>query len=285
VAEKQLLIADKKKRLMAILAGYDVLAVAFSGGVDSTFLLAAAREALGERVVAITAVSPVHSQRETREAAEIARTLGVRHIMAPSREMRAPGFIANPPNRCYICKKIVFGDVLRIAAERGITRVAHGVNLDDLEDYRPGLRAAEEMGVVAPLAEAGLTKVDIRALSRRMRLPTWNRPSMACLASRIPYGQPITPEALKGVEAAEEVLHDLGFYGCRVRHHGEVARIEVAPADLKRTMSPAVRAEILKRLRKIGFKYVALDLEGYVPGSLNRSLGKKQRRFPRGPAE
>jgi uncharacterized protein len=183
--------------------------------------------------------------------------------------------VANPPDRCYTCKQLIFGEIIRIAASIGMERVAHGVNLDDLGDYRPGLKAAEEMGVVAPLAEAGLTKADIRALSRRMRLPTWNKPSMACLASRIPYGRPITPEALKMVEAAEEVLQRLGFYGCRVRHHGEVARIEVVPGDLKKTMHPEVRAEILESLRKIGFRHVAVDLEGYVQGSLNRALANK----------
>jgi uncharacterized protein len=189
--------------------------------------------------------------------------------------MTDPGFIANPPDRCYTCKQLIFAEIIRIAASMGMKRVAHGVNLDDLGDYRPGLKAAEEMGVMAPLAEAGLTKADIRVLSRRMRLPTWNKPSMACLASRIPYGRPITPEALKMVEAAEEVLQRLGFYGCRVRHHGEVARIEVVPGDLKKAMHPEVRADILESLRTIGFRHVAVDLEGYVQGSLNRALIKK----------
>jgi len=267
--------ANRKKRLIAILQAYDGLVVAFSGGVDSTFLLAAAQEALGDRVTAVTADSPIHSRREIREALETAKALGVKHIRVPFAEMTAPAFVANPPDRCYTCKQLIFAEIIRIAASMGVERVAHGVNLDDLGDYRPGLRAAEEMGVVAPLVEAGLTKADIRALSRRMGLPTWNKPSMACLASRIPYGRPITPEALKMVEAAEEVLQRLGFYGCRVRHHGEVARIEVAPGDLKKTMHPAVRAEILERLRKIGFRHVAVDLEGYVPGSLNRALAKK----------
>ena len=266
---------DKKKRLIGILQAYDGLVVAFSGGVDSTFLLAAAHEALGDRVTAVTADSPIHSRREIREALETAKALGVKHVVVPFAEMTDPGFVANPPDRCYTCKQLIFGEIIRIAASIGMERVAHGVNLDDLGDYRPGLKAAEEMGVVAPLAEAGLTKADIRALSRRMRLPTWNKPSMACLASRIPYGRPITPEALKMVEAAEEVLQRLGFYGCRVRHHGEVARIEVVPGDLKKTMHPEVRAEILESLRKIGFRHVAVDLEGYVQGSLNRALVNK----------
>ena len=268
--------ADKKKRLIGILQAYDGLVVAFSGGVDSTFLLAAAKEALGDRVTAVTADSPIHSRREIREALETAKALGAKHIVVPFAEMTAPGFVTNPPDRCYTCKQLIFAEIIRIAASMGIERVAHGVNLDDLEDYRPGLKAAEEMGVVAPLADAGLTKADIRALSRRMRLPTWNKPSMACLASRIPYGRPITPEVLKMVEAAEEILQGLGFSGCRVRHHGEVARIEMAAGDVNRAMRPAVRSQILKDLKDIGFAHVTVDLEGYVQGSLNRALASKR---------
>jgi uncharacterized protein len=195
VARKNPSLEDKRKRFSRFLKGYDSLAVAFSGGVDSTFLLAAAKDVLGDRLIAITAESPVHARRETREAADIAGALGVRHIRVTSGELTVPDFIANPPHRCYICKQHVFGEVIRIAAEMGIHRVAHGVNLDDLGDFRPGLKAAEEMGVLTPLVEAGLNKADIRALSRRMQLPTWNKPSMACLASRIPYGRPITPRS------------------------------------------------------------------------------------------
>jgi pyridinium-3,5-biscarboxylic acid mononucleotide sulfurtransferase len=274
-------IAAKKKRLMKILAGYDRLAVAFSGGVDSTFLLAAAREALGDRVAAITADSPIHSRREIREALETAQALGVRHVVLPFADITSPGFVANPPDRCYTCKQIIFAEIIRMAASVGMARVAHGVNLDDLGDYRPGLKAAEELGVVAPLVEAGLSKADIRSLSRRMGLPAWNKPSMACLASRIPYGHPITPEALKMVEAAEEALQELGFAGCRVRHHGPVARIEVARGQLKRALQPALRTEILQRLKTIGYNHVAVDLEGYVQGSLNRSLAGKKVEEPR----
>lgn len=267
--------AKKKKRLTAILKAYDRLVVAFSGGVDSTFLLAAAQEALGERVTAVTADSPIHSRREIREALETAKALGVKHIVMPFAEMTVPGFAANPPDRCYTCKQIIFAEIIRIAASMGVERVAHGVNLDDLGDYRPGLKAAEEMGVAAPLVEAGLNKADIRALSRRMGLPTWNKPSMACLASRIPYGRPITPGVLKMVEAAEEILQGVGFSGCRVRHHGDVARIEMAARDVNRAMRPAVRSQILKGLKDIGFTHVAVDLEGYVRGSLNRTLEGK----------
>jgi uncharacterized protein len=195
--------------------------------------------------------------------------------VVPFAEMAAPGFVANPPERCYTCKQLIFGEIIHIAASMGVQRIAHGVNVDDLGDYRPGLKAAEEMGVAAPLVEAGLTKADIRALSRRMRLPTWNKPSMACLASRIPYGCPITPATLKMVEAAEEILLGLGFSGCRVRHHGDVARIEMAARDVGKAVRPAVRSQILKGLKDIGFTHVALDLEGYVQGSLNRALASK----------
>jgi uncharacterized protein len=275
MARTDVSIDIKKKRLLAILKAYDRLVVAFSGGVDSTFLLAAAKEALADRVTAVTADSPIHSRREIREALATAKALGVRHVVVPFAEMAAPGFVANPPERCYTCKQLIFGEIIHIAASMGVQRVAHGVNVDDLGDYRPGLKAAEEMGVAAPLVEAGLTKADIRALSRRMRLPTWNKPSMACLASRIPYGCPITPAALKMVEAAEEILLGLGFSGCRVRHHGDVARIEMAARDVGKAVRPAVRSQILKGLKDIGFTHVALDLEGYVQGSLNRALASK----------
>lgn len=274
--------AKKKKRLIAILKAYESLVVAFSGGVDSTFLLAATQEALGDRVTAVTADSPIHSRREIREALETAKALGVKHIVVPFAEMTAPGFAANPPDRCYSCKQIIFSEIIRIAASMGVERVAHGVNLDDLGDYRPGLKAAEEMGVVAPLADAGLSKADIRALSRRMGLATWNKPSMACLASRIPYGRPITPGVLKMVEAAEEILQGLGFSGCRVRHHGDVARIEMAARDVSRATRSAVRSQILKGLKDIGFTHVAVDLEGYVQGSLNRALTGKGAEGSRG---
>jgi len=266
------LTAGKKRRLIEILKKYSTVVVAFSGGVDSTFLLAAAREALGSGVTAVTVDSPIHSRREIREARAIANDLGVKHIVVPFGELTAPGFVTNPPERCYTCKQFIFAEIIRVAASLEARRVAHGVNMDDLKDYRPGLKAAEEMGVASPLAEAGLTKADIRALSRKMRLPTWNKPSMACLASRIPYGRPITREALLMVEMAEESLLQLGFDGSRVRHHGAVARVEVAQRDLKKTLRKEIRAEILKRLKQIGFKYVAVDLEGYVQGSLNRAI-------------
>ncbi len=265
----------KKKRLEELLRRMDGLAVAFSGGVDSTFLLAVARQVLGDRVMAVTAQSPLHSQREHEAAVAIARRLGARHRLAASREMELPEFVANTRDRCYVCKKHVLGVVLRIASEEGMRHVAHGVNVDDLGDYRPGLKAAEEMGVRAPLLEAGLAKSEIRLLSRRMRLPTWNKPSMACLASRIPYGTPITAEALRKVEAAEGVMYAAGFAAFRVRLHGPVARIEVDRRGFKKLMAGPVRADIVQKLRALGFQHVAVDLEGYVQGSLNRGLEGK----------
>lgn len=265
-------LQNKKRRLEEILGRMDGLVVAFSGGVDSTFLLAVARRVLGDRVTAVTAESPLHSRREHQAAVAIARRLGARHRLAAAGEMAIPEFVANNRDRCYVCKKHVLGEVLRIAAQEGAPHVAHGVNVDDLGDYRPGLKAAEEMGVRAPLLEAGLTKSEIRTLSRRMRLPTWNKPSMACLASRIPYGTPITAEALGKVESAEEVLHAAGFKAFRVRLHGPVARIEVDDRGLKKLMAGPLRADIVQQLRALGFQHVAVDLEGYVQGSLNRGL-------------
>lgn len=268
-------LAEKRKRLAAILTGYDSLAVAFSGGVDSTYLLAMAHRILGERVLAITARSPLHPKRETAAAVALARTMGARHVLVPSGEMRLAEFTANPPNRCYICKKNVMAEVLAAAAGMGIGHVAHGAHVGDLSDYRPGLKAAQELGLKAPLMEAGLNQAEIRELSRRMKLPTWRKPSMACLASRIPYGSPITVQALGMVEEAEDFLRDLGFSHCRVRHHGQVARIEVAAAAGARLLREPIRGRVLGRLRAIGFAHVAVDLEGYTTGSLNRSLPGK----------
>lgn len=265
-------LEEKNRRLREALKRCRPLAVAFSGGVDSSFLVATAAAVLGDDVTAFTVHAPIHSRREVAQAVDTAAKLGVRHVVIPFDEMGDPEFTANPPNRCYICKKIVFGEILRHAAALGLPHLAHGVNLDDLGDYRPGLKAAGEMGVLAPLVEAGLTKADIRELSHAVGLPTWDRPSMACLASRIPYGRPITAAVLQMVETAEEALQDLGFAGCRVRHHGEIARIEVAGRDVERIAREETRQAVVARLRAIGFTHVTLDLEGYIQGSLNRTL-------------
>ncbi len=268
-------LKTKRDRLAAILEGLDSLVVAFSGGVDSTLLLAMAREALGDRVLAVTAESPIHPRAETGSARNLARGLGVRHILFRSGEMAQPDFLANLKGRCYLCKKSMLTEVFKIARENNIPHVAHGANLDDLDDFRPGFKAAEEMGVLAPLMDAAFTKADVRALSRAMNLETWNKPAMACLASRVPYETVITSEILAMVERGEIVLMDLGFTACRLRHHGPVARIEAPPDDIPGMLDAPLREKIVRRLRAIGYLHVSLDLEGYVQGSLNRaeSLG------------
>lgn len=263
---------NKEQRLFEELRRYTAVAVAFSGGVDSTFLLAAARQCLGEKVIAVTAVSHLQPRSETDEAVKLAGVIGTPHYTVSTGELENPDFSKNPENRCYICKKILFADIRAVAGRHGITTVVHAANLDDLSDYRPGMKAAEEMDVDAPLIQARLTKADIRKLSKQMGLPTWNKPSAACLASRIPYGEPITGEKLAMVEAAERVLAALGFKGCRVRHFGEIAKIEVRPADFSRLLKPDRRLRIIGEFRKIGFLYVTMDLEGYQTGRLNRSI-------------
>ncbi len=270
MGEKHLM--QKKQHLLSIISGYDSLMVAFSGGVDSTFLLAVAYEALKKKVVAITAKSPVHPARENRAAAAFAKRLGIEHIIIASKEMNQPRFRANTKDRCYLCKQYVFEDILKIARARGIEYVAHGANIDDLKDFRPGFAAAQEMGVQAPLVDARLTKEEIRLLSKKMNLPTWNKPPMACLATRIPYGTPIKIDDLKMLEQAEDMLLQLGFDLCRVRLHGKVARIEVDPKEFTKMLDQEVRRRIVEKFRAIGFFHVALDLEGYQQGSMNRSL-------------
>jgi uncharacterized protein len=265
-------LTEKRDRLLSILKGYGSLLVAFSGGVDSSFLLAMAREALHTNLIAVTASSPIHPERETREACDFATTLGVEHLVLQSKIMLRADFTINTKDRCYLCKKSLMVELLEIAGDRGIRHVAHGANIDDLYDYRPGFAAAQELGIKAPMVEAKLTKNDIRRLSKQVNLITWDKPAMACLASRIPYGTSITEKDLKMVDQAEQVLFRLGFIGCRVRMHGKVARIEVETADIERLIHRKTRAAIVKELRKIGFAHVAVDLEGYRQGSLNRAL-------------
>ena len=265
-------IQNKKDKLISIIEKYDNLIVAFSGGVDSTFLLGVAREVLKDNVVAVTARSSVHPERETEFTIKFAKRLGIKHIIMKSREMGQPEFVANTKERCYICKKMLAQDLLKLASEMGVSNIAHGANMDDLDDYRPGFKAAEEMGIIAPLVDAGMTKKDIRMLSKKMGLDTWDKPSMACLASRIPYGTPITDEALNKIDRAEQFVLSLGFISCRVRYHNEVARIEVSPGDFKRLFDDKTRMAIISKLKDIGFLYISMDLEGYVQGSMNRSI-------------
>jgi uncharacterized protein len=263
---------EKRDRLFSILKGYGSLLVAYSGGVDSSFLLAMAREALNTNLIAVTAASPFHPESETCDAHDFAASLGVEHLIIHSTIMDRADVTANTKERCYLCKKYLMEELLKIAGRRGIQHVAHGANIDDLSDYRPGFAASQEMGIKAPMVAAKLTKNDIRMLSKEMNLVTWNKPAMACLASRIPYGTPITEKDLKMVEQAEQVLFGLGFTGCRVRMHGKVARIEVETGDIERLMDQKTRAFIVEKLREIGFFHVAVDLEGYRQGSMNRDL-------------
>jgi pyridinium-3,5-biscarboxylic acid mononucleotide sulfurtransferase len=242
-------------------------AVAYSGGVDSTLLARIAHDELGDRAVAVTAVSASLPRRELEEAAAIAAGIGVRHVLIEAHELDDPEYLANTPERCYTCKRRIAGAIAAFANAEGYGTVVDGGNADDLSDHRPGRRAAAELGLRSPLLELGLAKAEVRALARALGLPNWDKPSAACLSSRIPYGEPITVEALARVEAAEEVLRDLGLRQVRVRHHGAVARIEVDPAEFARVLER--RLEITAALRTIGFTYVALDLAGFRSGSMN----------------
>ena len=254
-------------------------AVAFSSGVDSTFLLRVAHEELGENVVAVTARSHSFPKRELDEAAAFCAREGVRHEIIDSEELDIPGFVANPPDRCYHCKKALFGKLIAFAQANGLAAVLEGSNMDDDGDYRPGRRAIRELGIRSPLHDAGLTKAEIRVLSKRMGLPTADKPSFACLASRFPYGERITAAGLERVERAEQWLMDagLGLAQLRVRSHGDMARIEVPPADIPRIAARA--EEIAAALKSFGFAYVALDLQGYRTGSMNETLPTPEKRM------
>jgi len=240
--------------------------------VDSTFLLAVAHEALGKKVLAATAHSIIYPAAEMEEAVAFTRGRGIEHLLLASEASHLPEFIANTPERCYFCKRYLFARLREIAEQRGIGSIAHAANMDDFDDYRPGWKAALEMGGLAPLVDARLTKEEIRSLSKEMGLATWDKPSMACLASRIPYGEPITETKLRMIGEAEKEIASHGFTQYRVRHHGPVARIELQVSDMSRIMEPAIRERIMSKLKALGFLYVTLDLEGYVTGSMNRAL-------------
>ena len=260
---------EKQSSLIAYLRGLGKTAIAFSGGVDSTFLLKTAYDALGDDVLAIIGKTVSVPNREYLEAVSFCRSLGVQHTVIGIDQMSIEGFADNPPERCYLCKKALFAAFLKEAASRGFSFVAEGSNMDDLGDYRPGLKALSELGIRSPLREADLTKADVRALSRELDLPTWNKPSFACLATRIPCGEEITEEKLHMVEEAEESLFDLGFTQVRVRHHGEIARIEVVKEEMTKLLEPDVAMIVTGRLREIGFRYITVDLDGYRTGSMN----------------
>ncbi len=263
---------DKYNRLLSILSSYGSAAVAFSSGVDSTFLLYAARAALSDKVIAVTASSGVFPKRELNEAVDYCKRLGVKHVVVQVNELEIEGFSENPKDRCYICKKELFIGFLKTAEAEGMAVVVEGSNLDDEGDYRPGLRAIAELDIKSPLREAGMTKQDIRDLSQHFGLPTWDKSSFACLASRFPYGENISDKKLDMVDKAEELMMKLGFKQFRVRIHGNdifLARIELLPDDIAKLLTEDIRAKVHEEFKKIGFTYVSLDLYGYRSGNMN----------------
>jgi uncharacterized protein len=262
-------LSGKLERLRAIFAPMRSAIVAFSGGVDSTFVLRVAHDVLGERVLALTTTSPTMPDDDRRSALEMASRIGARHLVVESNELEVPGYAENPLNRCYLCKHNLFTVCEARAAELGIDVIVDGLNLDDLRDYRPGIKAAGEKRVRHPLVEAELSKAEIRELSRALGLPTWDRPASPCLSSRFPYGTRITPERLEQVERGERLLHAMGFRIARVRHHGDVARLEVEQSEIARLLEPAMREGVDRELRKLGFRFVTVDLKGFRSGSLN----------------
>ncbi|MDN5361566.1 MAG: pyridinium-3,5-biscarboxylic acid mononucleotide sulfurtransferase [Moorella sp. (in: firmicutes)] len=268
----------KLATLQGKLQEWESILIAYSGGVDSSLLLKVA-SMTPVKVLAVTAASPTYPQAEIAAATDLARKLGVQHMVINSKEMGNPKFCANPPERCYHCKKELFADLQKLAWEHGLKVIVDGANIDDCDDFRPGRKAAREYGVKSPLQEAGLTKADIRQLARHLGLPNWDKPSMACLSSRIPYGQMITPAKLGQVAAAEAYLRQLGLQEIRVRHHGSIARIEVNPAAFALLIDNQVRQAMVDRFHEIGFTYVTLDLEGFRSGSMNAVLSAEERKL------
>lgn len=263
---------NKLKELKKYLGTLNSVVVAFSSGVDSTFLLKVAQEVLGDQVTAVTVQSHLFPKRELEEAQRFCEREGIRHIICPVKELEIEGFRQNPPDRCYLCKKELFKQIQKIAENNRIPYVVEGSNLDDDGDYRPGRRAIAELGIRSPLHEAGLTKQEIRVLSKEMGLPTWEKPSFACLASRFVYGEEITEEKLQMVDKAEGELFRMGFRQFRVRIHGSMARIEVLPEEFDRLMRQENRERIVADFKNYGFNYVTMDLAGYRTGSMNEIL-------------
>src|SRR5579863_1465635 len=275
IAEQAQLSSDEKELLLLKqLAEFPSVIVALSGGADSAYLAWAAHRAIGDRALSVTALSPSYSAHDRSVVEEFVRQHGIYHVFIETHEMENPKYRANAPDRCYFCKDELFAVLDSMAQERGVAAIAYGVNADDTSDFRPGHRAAAEHRVLAPLLDAGLHKAEIRQLSQRAGLPTWDRPASACLASRLPYGTEVTPERLSLVERGEAALRELGFRQFRVRLHEKLARVEIAPEEMPRAMSPEMASAIASRLKTAGFSYVALDLEGYRQGSLNETLSR-----------
>ncbi|MGR3293540.1 MAG: ATP-dependent sacrificial sulfur transferase LarE [Candidatus Scalindua sp.] len=268
-------IEKKLAKLKEVVSKLESVVVAFSGGVDSTLVSKVCYDTLKDNSMAVTARSETYPDFEFQEAQKLAKEIGIKHLVIDTSELAIEGFANNPPERCYFCKTELFGKLKDIAKEHGFLNVADGANLDDTKEFRPGLQASKELDVRSPLKEAGLTKKDIREVSKMLNLPNWNKPAYACLSSRFPYGQSITEEKLSMVSKAEKYLRDLGLIQFRVRHHETIARIEVLPEDIHILTNSPVREELSARFKEIGFTYVTLDLEGYRSGSMNEVLSDK----------
>lgn len=269
-------LQNKLEQLKRNIEKMGSLAVAYSGGVDSTFLLKVAYDVLQDRAIAVTARSSTYPEREFKEAEEFTRSAGIKHIVIHSEELEIESFTNNPPNRCYLCKYELFSKIKEVAGKYGIKHIAEGSNIDDLDDYRPGMQAIKELGIISPLKDVGFGKDAIRKLSKKMGLPTWDKPALACLASRFPYGEKITKEKLTMVEKAEQYLLKSGFKQVRVRYHGDTARIEVAENERLKFFDLKLMDNVYKEFQKIGFAYTALDLKGYRTGSMNEVIDTRQ---------